>query len=554
MISGDLINMIESQLNLDPVFNWKKSFHNEIVVYSVGDQGAVDHIISKCLIEVNNYEEYIKGELRKVVGNYAVIIETNSHIIAAVDHIRSYPIFYSQLNGQFIVSNSARTIDQDFPQSDYDELSFTEFCRAGYVSGRQTLKKDIYQLQAGESILWDKATSELIQNRYFKYFPVSDSTPFSESEYLAQLNETINNIFNSIINRASGSPIWIPLSGGLDSRLILCKIHELGYKNIHTFSYGPSWNYEAKRAREIAQSLNVEWVFIKHTKKNARTLFRSKDRKDYWSYSDNLSTIPIMNEYEAINYLKRTDSLSDDSIFINGQSGDFVSGGHIPFHPDGGCVSKSEIIEKIVTKHYSVTSQSVRNTMHIQQIRNKISEQLFQDSKDEYEIEQAASLYELWEWAERQAKMVVNGQRLYEYYNYRWELPLWDIRLQNYFLKLPLEYRYNQTLFKKYLKQYNYKSLFEDTMSEDRRWPPFLGLLLGIIVKLSSLIKINVGWVKKYFSYYGHYNNQYALFGLKYFLRHSRDAIIPPQGRGIIALSIKTCLAENRYRNKSIGK
>ena len=41
------------------------------------------------------------------------------------------------------------------------------------------------------------------------------------------------------------------LSGGLDSRLIISKLSELGYDNLHSYTYGPKHNYEAKIAEIV---------------------------------------------------------------------------------------------------------------------------------------------------------------------------------------------------------------------------------------------------------------------------------------------------------------
>ena len=43
-----------------------------------------------------------------------------------------------------------------------------------------------------------------------------------------------------------------------------------------------------------------------------------------------------------------------------------------------------------------------------------------------------SAIYESLEWSERQPKAVVVNQRLYEYFGYRWELPLWDSEILDF--------------------------------------------------------------------------------------------------------------------------
>ena len=52
------------------------------------------------------------------------------------------------------------------------------------------------------------------------------------------------------------------MSGGLDSRLILSKLVEKGYKKILAVSYGIKGNSDSKIAKKICKKLNVEWQHI----------------------------------------------------------------------------------------------------------------------------------------------------------------------------------------------------------------------------------------------------------------------------------------------------
>jgi asparagine synthase (glutamine-hydrolysing) len=164
-------------------------------------------------------------------------------------------------------------------------------------------------------------------------------------------------------------------------------------------------------------------------------------------------------------------------------------------------------------------------------------------------MEEIAAIYEQWEWQERQAKWVVNGQRLYDFMGFKWELPLWDGELTKFWATVPLNQRLKQSLFIDYLDDFNYKGLFKGYSSEARRWPHQLEFIMNVAYVLSKILKTNPDTFQKYASYWGHYADQYSLFGLKYFLQNIGKATVPPQGRGAIALGVTHWIKENSLQD-----
>ena len=130
----------------------------------------------------------------------------------------------------------------------------------------------------------------------------------------------IGNLINSVNNR----PIVIPLSGGIDSRLIASVVRFLGYKNVYCFSYGSKNNFESKVSARIAKKLNFKWFFVEHTIANQKNFFTSSLVSDYEQYADNFSSIPYHQDLFSINYLKKKKLIPTNSIIVNGNSGDFI--------------------------------------------------------------------------------------------------------------------------------------------------------------------------------------------------------------------------------------
>ena len=133
-----------------------------------------------------------------------------------------------------------------------------------------------------------------------------------------------------MINSANGRQIIVPLSGGLDSRFIVTGLRKFNYKNVICISYGLKNNIEAILAKKIAKKLGYKWIFIEYKPKKFKRYFYSEDYNKYLTYCDSLTSIHFIGEYYMLKELDDNSLIEKDAIFVNGQSGDFITGNHIP--------------------------------------------------------------------------------------------------------------------------------------------------------------------------------------------------------------------------------
>ena len=530
---------------IDKKYKWRHVDAEGFEYWYIGSAGAVKKYIS---FYKNNSEatvDEIKNALLNLVGNFAFIIKKGKKVIAAVDKIRSYPLFYFHQKDKLTVSNSARALKNEYGLDKIDKKSFLEFQMAGFVTGRNTLYKDLYQIQAGEFITWNQDVKKQESARYYLFYS-DEEREGREDDHIEELDRVTDQIFNRVIEDANDKAIWVPLSGGLDSRLVLCKLKKLGYENLHTFSYGPINNYEAKWAKIVADKVDVPWIFIPYTVKEIRDFFFSQTRKDYWLFSGEYCTLPFMVDEFAIHTLKTNKLIDDTSIFVNGQSGDFISGGHsYGYHlnalPDDSQIYDPDtIVNAIIKKHYSLNNLLLTKEK-IQTIADKIYSILKLHRGMTLSGQQIAKYYEWWEWQERQSKYVVNGQRSYDFFGYKWALPLWADEYLLFWDKINYPFRFKQNLYKAYLDRMDFYGLFRKFKSVVWNWQglSMLAIPAGAIIK--RLLGINAS--KKFYhyaGYFGKYQNHYAPFGLKQWLINAGKLKNP------IALYVNTSLKENR--------
>lgn len=337
---------------------------------------------------------------------------------------------------------------------------------------------------------------------------------------ISRLAEITNEVFCDLCEDLKDRPVLVPLSGGLDSRLVLAKLHEFDHPNVAAFSYGVYGNDEAKIARQVARRLSIPWFFIPSNHKR----FLNCGGFEYWEYADGLSSLPFMQDVDVLQVLLKHGKIAKNTIVVNGQTGDFITGGHIPkalIGKDKGDIGV--LVKEIIKKHYSMWSD-LKTAENVQTMSGRIKEIL----KPYIGICTLTQLYELWEWQERQSKYVVNGQRAYDWLDLEWRLPLWDDRLMEFWLEVPVEQKLEQKLYKSYLKEYNYKNVF-DISIQVNKWPG-MRYIIVLIARAIGLFfgPYAKGIVYKYGTYFGSSGYQFHYWGLPWFLRrikHARNAL-----------------------------
>lgn len=507
-------------------YGWKHSESFGLEYWYKGSKKAAEALAGFCHANPNANVDDFKGFLYNSIGHFAFIAQFNKRILAVVDKIRSCPVFYYFEKANFHVSNSGRALKQRLSLEEIDKTSLLEYGMSGYVSGPNTLFRHLYQLQAGELLVWDISEALLKTKRYYLYFSEKNRVD-DERALIEELDEVTDRMFRRIVRETDGAPIWVPLSAGLDSRLVLSKLKKLGCDRLHAFSYGPPGNHEAKWAKVVAEKVGVKWDFIPYRTRDIRRFFNSKIRKEYWKMGGEFSSLPFMVDEYAIWNLKKTGKINDKCFIINGQSGDFITGGHsygyhLHLEPNDKRLYKfNKVFEGIIKKHFYLDYDLLTKNNR-QVIVNKILSLLSPENSDLYEVEYITKYYDWWEWQERQSKYVVNGQRSYDFFGIRWALPLWTDEYLLFWQSVPYRFKHRQRLYKTFLSKMDYYGAFREFQPVVWNWQ---GSSMAVIPVGSLLRRLFGEGVSKrfyrYFSYFGKYQNHYAPFGFIKWLKRA---------------------------------
>jgi asparagine synthase (glutamine-hydrolysing) len=414
--------------------------------------------VGNLLNDLQNLESTSIAEyLSDLNGHFALVFQNDQFTLIVVDRVRSIPLFYDEHE----VSSNPSLLGHHTSVNHNAVLSIK---MAGYTIGEDTIYSGIQSLTAGQFLL-DKKGNKTREN-YYQYKPWLPSSKTSTSDDLAKV--TLN-ILEKLIASLNGRQIVIPLSAGNDSRLIASGLKHLGYKNVKCYSYGIPGNFEAQVAKIIAEKLDYEFKFIPLNLQDERKFYRSNEFTEYLAFAETFVAVPYFQSLSTIPRLSNW--IDSDAVFVNGNTGDFISGGHISsvFLSENSLKTDKERLNVVnqasMDKNFSLwgflkTEKNIKNITT--QLTNEIPVKLSDSDNDH-------GLYEHSEFRNRQSKYVISGQRAYEFYGYEWRLPLWDDSYLEFWEKVPLNLKLNQKLYTDMLRTQNWGGVWDDAIPVNKK-------------------------------------------------------------------------------------
>jgi len=454
--------------------------------------------------------------LRAERGQFALIAEGERYVIAAADRVTSFPVFLREADGGVEVSADSSVWLRPDSRSDFDEEQARLFLMAGYCIGRGTLLKSVTRLLPGEIAIIDKATGKVSRQRHYRFEPTFDGVG-DEAKWRERLDGALDQAIARFLEGTQGRRIWLGLSAGYDSRTLLGKLLQHGAKEIETFSYGTPGNMESRVARGLAQSVGVPWRFVATSGAADRRDFRHGGCTRYRLQGGGLHTIAAVTEFFALQKLVEAGELTGDDVVTNGQTGDFLTGGHIPKNTP---FTFEAVDRYILKKHLSLFTDMS------EAFGEAGASRLMQGWREAHlsgrglEGELAVvSAYQSFEWQERQSRFILNQHRAHDYLGLAWRTPLWDADLMELYEKVPLALQRDQKLYLGYLKAWNYSGLFDRMRLPYEPWPRG-GALIRTSARAAGLIGGARAKETVYakLAYFGEYHYLYRLLGPRAFM------------------------------------
>ena len=383
--------------------------------------------------------EQLTLRLRAANGTFAFIGRWSDGLVAAVDRVRSVPLFYSEA-GSWISD------DLNYPSTgahhDLDCMAVDQFLQSGYTIGARTLLSGIRQLQAGQMLLFGPEGPRV--HYYFRHFHTDCGRSFDKMP-VEELLEISDRVFTRLIDSCSGRQIVVPLSGGYDSRYIAAMLKRLGYDNVFCFSYGRSGSFEAKTSEIVAKRLGFRWAFVEYTHETWRKLLSNRE---YALYASNGCSLPHIQGIPALVALQESGAFEDDAIFVPGFCGDLLGGSYIPrqiIKRNSEELAAQPIELFLAQRDFSLRGDLYGHENIIAAIREEVPTELPYDERS------YISVNEEFFTRHKVARFVVNDVRSFEFIGHEWRLPLWDSELTDFWYSVDANHRLENRLYNDFL-------------------------------------------------------------------------------------------------------
>ena len=358
----------------------------------------------------------------KQAGQWSGIVVTKSGALLSSDMPRSFPLLYRYVAGTWLVSDDPQVLIDAAPTS-WDATGRLQFRHAAYTLGTRTLLKGIYQLPAASSVelIDGDPTPHVHPWKALRYHQRITDEPAFRQLFTQALEQAVERV----VKLTQGRRLAVPLSGGLDSRLILSLLKLAGASDVVAFTYGTAGSREAKISQQVAQSLDVPWYFVELSEAKVRQAWQAEGGafiRNAWAGA----SLPHYQDWYALRELTSTGVLPAGTVILPGHTIVGNLHGQELLDPKTP-MSRKDWVELLAHQHLNLQGQQdlVAALAPIRKpLLEAVDELLTVDTLDARQ-----SLIEWFNVRERQAKYINHSMRAYEHFGLDWALPMLDLEV-----------------------------------------------------------------------------------------------------------------------------
>ena len=239
------LSIIDLNSGNQPIFNEDRSiaivFNGEIYNYKTLRQELLDkghqfYTASDTEVIVHLYEEYGPRCAARLNGifAFAILDQKEDQLVLCRDHFGVKPLhFYIHSEGILFGSEQKSFLAHPSFRAQVNNSALHSHLNLRYTAGDETLLQGVKRLKPGHFSIYKHQS---LRTESYWELNVQPQPLMREAEAIERLHFYLKQAVQRQL--VSDVPIGVYLSGGLDSSAIVQKMHELGVRDIHTFTMG----------------------------------------------------------------------------------------------------------------------------------------------------------------------------------------------------------------------------------------------------------------------------------------------------------------------------
>lgn len=419
--------LLHNNKNSAYIFHSKGNIH--VKGYAYVDECYLE---GKDLIDVFNNvltkDEFIKI-IQSLNGVFVIILNLPNQVLAAVDKYGVFELYYSLYKDVLYISDYVEDIVKETKQKQINLDGKRDFLYCGFILKGQTLLENIFSLPASNFLHYQK---QLTITRYLKLTSnIPSKKPYHDQKKI--FDEVVHKAAKRFVSSLNGKEVYVPLSGGMDSRFIILLLKKMNYQKVTCFSYGNTLFGEGRIARKVALENGYSFIKIPYKRYLWKRLFIDSFHMPYMVYGSNLSYMPHLMDYFAALKLK-----GKDIIIVPGHIGSIAESYVLPKY------TKQDIINKIINKYmffYKRNDKKIYNHLY------KRVTPYFDNLSDDSTVFEKNESYDQVAYELYRSNHIFRALKPYDFHKLIWRIPMMDSDIISFMNNLSLEDKGKEKVF-----------------------------------------------------------------------------------------------------------
>jgi len=293
----------------------------------------------------NNHNYILSNKPKpKEEQQYILVNTLDGKVTINASWFGEYPLFYFVHRDCFIISSSFQELLHRLPLEEiqtleYDKTAICESFLFNAVLRSRTFYKDIKKIVAGKKITICGKSKNISEEQCFILpFHKEDNVKVNENTLIEEAVSIYEQLL--IPDVSYGNNILLPLSGGLDSRLLACLMKKNNV-NFNSITFGTKESTEPYIAQKIAKELSVDLKYLEL--KNSY----------YDGFGDEVTNLTggLSNHRHCHMYACLTDNNIKSDFIVHGFLGDVYAGASQPASALKGDMNADEAMDLYLKKH-----------------------------------------------------------------------------------------------------------------------------------------------------------------------------------------------------------